>query len=85
MEIAIKKEGGAAIVSVKGRIDALTAGEFEKSLAELMDGGSCTQIIDFKGLDFEWQTVQIDFKLRIIRHKFPFFMLLNNQIGFFSP
>ena len=52
MEIAIKKEGGAAVVSVKGRIDALTAGEFEKSLAELMEGGNCIQVIDFKGLEY---------------------------------
>ena len=52
MEIAIKKEGGAAVVSVKGRIDALTAGEFEKSLAELMEGGNCIQVIDFTGLEY---------------------------------
>ena len=30
MEITVRKEGNASVVSVKGRIDAVTAGEFEK-------------------------------------------------------
>ncbi|MDD5100309.1 MAG: STAS domain-containing protein [Syntrophales bacterium] len=52
MEITVKKEGSASVVSVKGRIDALTAGEFEKGLAALMAGGDYALVVDFKGLEY---------------------------------
>lgn len=52
MEITVRKEGSAAVVSVKGRIDAVTAGEFEKGLSALMAGGDCMLVLDFKGLEY---------------------------------
>ena len=52
MEITVRKEGSAAVVSVTGRIDAITAGEFEKGLSELMAGGDCTLVLNFNGLEY---------------------------------
>ncbi len=52
MEIAVRKAGNATVVSVKGRIDAVTATEFEKNLAALMAGGDYTMVLDFSGLDY---------------------------------
>lgn len=52
MEIATKKEGAAQVVSVKGRIDAVTAPEFEKGLSALMAGGDTTLVLDFSGLEY---------------------------------
>jgi anti-anti-sigma factor len=52
MEIATRKESGAAVVSVKGRIDAVTAPEFEKGLLALMAGGDSTLVLNFNGLEY---------------------------------
>jgi anti-anti-sigma factor len=52
MEITVRKEGSASVVSVKGRIDAVTAGEFEKSLSALMAGGDCMLVLNFNGLEY---------------------------------
>ena len=52
MQIATRKEGGAVVVSVNGRIDALTAPEFEKGLMALMAAGDCTMVLNFTGLDY---------------------------------
>jgi hypothetical protein len=43
MEITVRKEGSATVVSVKGRIDAVTAGEFEKGLSALIPAGRRTE------------------------------------------
>jgi anti-anti-sigma factor len=52
MEIATRKEGGATVVSVKGRVDAVTAPEFEKGLSTLMAGGDCTLVLNFSDLEY---------------------------------
>jgi anti-anti-sigma factor len=52
MEIATRKEGGATVVSVKGRVDAVTAPEFEKGLSALMAGGDCTLVLNFSDLEY---------------------------------
>jgi anti-anti-sigma factor len=52
MEFATKKEGGAAVVTVKGRIDAVTAPEFESGLSTLMAGGDTTIVINFGQLEY---------------------------------
>ena len=40
------------IVSVIGRMDAMTAPEFEQSLSELISKGERTFLINFSGLDY---------------------------------
>jgi len=52
MEIATRKEGGATVVSVKGRIDAVTAPEFEKGLLALIANGDTKLILNFGELEY---------------------------------
>ena len=52
MEVNIKKEEKALIVSVTGRMDAVSAPEFEKKLGDWMDEGETNFIIDFGRLDY---------------------------------
>ncbi len=52
MEVTTRKEGRAVVVSVKGRIDAVTAPDFEKGLMALMADGDCIQILNFGGLEY---------------------------------
>ena len=50
MEISTRKELKAMVVMVSGRIDAVTASEFENAFAELIDQGNRTFVIDFAEL-----------------------------------
>ncbi len=52
MEIATKKEGSAVVVSVMGRIDAVTAPEFEKGLLALIAVGDYTLVLNLTGLEY---------------------------------
>jgi anti-anti-sigma factor len=52
MEIQTRKEKSVVIVSVKGRMDALTAPEFEKSLSDLISKGETLFLLNFAGLDY---------------------------------
>ena len=46
------KEKGAVIVSVKGRMDTVTAPDFERQLSEWVEGGELNFIIELGGLDY---------------------------------
>ncbi len=52
MEITKRKKENAVVVSVKGRMDAVSSAEFEKEMTELMTEGENTFIIDFGELDY---------------------------------
>ncbi len=52
MEIATRKEKNVVVVFIKGRIDAVTAPEFEKSIANMIDKGENTFLINFNNLDY---------------------------------
>ena len=52
MEIQTRKERNSVILSVKGRIDATTAPEFEKSLSELIGKGETVFLLNFSGLEY---------------------------------
>lgn len=52
MEIATRKEKNILVVSAKGRIDAVTAPEFENSLSDLIAKGENTFLINFNNLDY---------------------------------
>jgi anti-anti-sigma factor len=52
MEIQTRKEKNAVIVSVKGRMDALTAPEFEKNLSDLISKGETLFLLNFAGLEY---------------------------------
>jgi stage II sporulation protein AA (anti-sigma F factor antagonist) len=50
MEIHLKKEREVTVVSVKGRMDAVTAPEFEKPLSDLIIKAENTLILNFGDL-----------------------------------
>jgi len=52
MEIGVRKEKNVSIVSVTGRMDAVTAPEFEKSLLELISKGEKKFLVNLAGLEY---------------------------------
>ena len=52
MELVTKKEANATVVSVTGRLDAITTPEYEKKLRELILGGEKFLVINFEKLDY---------------------------------
>ena len=52
MEIQTRKEKSTVIVTVKGRMDALTAPEFEKNLSDLISKGETLFLLNFAGLEY---------------------------------
>lgn len=52
MEINTKKVENIAVTSVKGRMDAVTVQEFEKSVSELLSGGENVLLVNFSELEY---------------------------------
>lgn len=52
MEIGTKIETNATIVTITGRLDAVTAPEYEKKVHELIDSGTIRFVVDFEKLDY---------------------------------
>ncbi|NMC75624.1 MAG: STAS domain-containing protein [Geobacteraceae bacterium] len=50
MDIQVRKEKNATIVAVTGKMDAVTAPEYEQHLRRLMDEGEKIFVNDFSGL-----------------------------------
>jgi anti-anti-sigma factor len=52
MDIAVKKESNALVVTVSGRMDAVTAPEFEKGIAGFIAQGEKAFVINLSGLEY---------------------------------
>jgi len=52
LQIETVFDEGLAIVSVAGKIDAITSTAFEKALGELIDGGHGRMILDLGDVDY---------------------------------
>ncbi len=52
MTIEIKKESAALVVKVAGRLDAVTAPEYEKKVNELIADGEINFVVDFEQLEY---------------------------------
>jgi anti-anti-sigma factor len=52
MEIRTKREASAMVVTITGRLDAVTAPEYEKAFNELLEGGEISFVVDFAQLDY---------------------------------
>jgi len=52
MDISKRKEKNIMVISVKGRMDAVTSPEFEKDLTDLITEGEKTFIINFSKLEY---------------------------------
>ncbi len=52
MDIESRKEPGAIVLALSGRMDALTAPEYEKKLKQLIDEGQTGFVVDLAGLSY---------------------------------
>ncbi len=52
MEITTRKEKQVIVVSVQGRLDAVTAPELERKLAALIDQGETLFLLNMSGLEY---------------------------------
>lgn len=52
MAIETKQEGNTAVVTLSGRLDAVTSPEYRTKLQELIDGGATRVVVDFSGLGY---------------------------------
>ena len=52
MQINVEKEGGMLIVSVDGRIDTVSAPEFQTKMEELLDQAKIGILMDFEKLEY---------------------------------
>ncbi len=52
METSVKKEKNVTVVAVKGRMDAVTAPEFERGLSDLVLKGETLFLLNLSGLDY---------------------------------
>ena len=52
MTIQTVKEANATVLTITGRMDAVTAPEYEKTLNELLAAGETAFVVDFQGLEY---------------------------------
>jgi anti-anti-sigma factor len=52
MDLQTRIENNAIVVTISGRLDAVTAPEYEKRIRELIDGGNSYFVVDFEPLDY---------------------------------
>ncbi len=52
MEIRNRFENSTAVVTVSGRMDALTAPQYQEQLNALIDGGTIAVVVDFDALEY---------------------------------
>lgn len=52
MTIQTVKEANATVLTITGRMDAVTAPEYEKTLNELLTAGETSFVVDFQGLEY---------------------------------
>lgn len=52
MEIRIQESGRAWVVAVAGKLDALSVGDYEKAMSQLIGAGKMRFVVDFAKLDY---------------------------------
>ncbi|THB66329.1 MAG: anti-sigma factor antagonist [Desulfovibrio sp.] len=52
MEFESQKQGNSTVIKVTGRMDAVTAPEFEEKSGEIMEAGNTDFIVDFGSLEY---------------------------------
>jgi anti-anti-sigma factor len=52
MEIDVKKQGQAVIIALTGRMDAVSAPQFDKTVDDFIAQGKTRLLIDFKSLEY---------------------------------
>lgn len=52
MDILFLEEKGVSVVSISGRIDAVTSSELEKAIVSRIDGGSIKMLLDLQDVEY---------------------------------
>ena len=52
MAIQTIRDGSTAVVAVNGRLDAVTAPEYEQTVRKLIENGATRVVVDFDKLDY---------------------------------
>ncbi|TAL53699.1 MAG: anti-sigma factor antagonist [Methylovulum sp.] len=52
MDLQTRTENNAIVITISGRLDTVTAPEYEKKILELIEGGNNRFVVDFEQLDF---------------------------------
>jgi anti-anti-sigma factor len=52
MDLQTRTENNSIVITISGRLDAVTAPEYEKSIRELIGGGNNFFVVDFEPLDY---------------------------------
>ena len=52
MEIQIRESGAACVVAVAGKLDTLSAGDYEKAMNQLIAQGRTRFVVDFSELSY---------------------------------
>ncbi|MBS1169973.1 MAG: anti-sigma-factor antagonist [Burkholderiaceae bacterium] len=52
MDFQARKEANATVITLAGRLDAVTAPEYERRVQELVNGGDSRFVVDFDGLSY---------------------------------
>ena len=52
MDLQTRTENNAIVITISGRLDTVTAPEYEKKILELIEGGNNCFVVDFEQLDF---------------------------------
>ena len=52
MEISVKEYKRVAVITISGRVDSVTADEFESELIQAIDGGYTNLVLDLAAVDF---------------------------------
>jgi anti-anti-sigma factor len=52
MDLQTRIENNAIVVTISGRLDAVTAPDYEKRIRELIDSGNSYFVVDFEQLDY---------------------------------
>jgi len=52
MEISTWKEAGTTVLTIAGRLDAVTAPEYESRINGLIEAGETLLVVDFEKLDY---------------------------------
>ncbi len=52
MKLEEKRVGNVAILTLKGRLDAYSSNELERSISALIDDGSVRLVLNFDGVDY---------------------------------
>ena len=52
MDISVNKQGNAVVLAVYGKMDAVSAPDFERQFTSLVDKGARCVVVDLMGLDY---------------------------------